>query len=75
MGWVVAYEDPSYNPQARSHWAEERRPSREDALTFCEWVLHNGGVVQSVVERRDDGSVTHRLDHRDVLRALNIRDD
>jgi hypothetical protein len=75
MTWVVVYEPPAHTPSSRGTWLREPHPSREDALTACDAILHNGGVVESVVETLDDGSVAHRLDHRDVLRELDVRYD
>jgi hypothetical protein len=75
MNWVVSYEGPLNGARAATNWVEERHPSREDALTFCDVVLRNGGVVGAVVAREEDGQVVRRLDHRDVLRELHVYED
>ena len=75
MTWVIAYEAPTHTADRQDRWLRQPHPSREDALTACDVILRNGGVVESVTQRLDDGSVAQRLDHRDVLRELNIRDD
>jgi hypothetical protein len=75
MAWIIAYESPRPSPMRREHWLEESHPSREDALSACDMILRNGGVVASVTERLNDGSIACRLGHRDILRALDIRDE
>lgn len=74
MPWILPMRRPQAD-QGAPDWTEESYPSRDDALTACEAILRGGGVIASLVERLPDGSVVPRLDHRDVLRALNIRDD
>jgi hypothetical protein len=69
MTWAVSYrQKPGVTGQ--KDWLVEGHPSREDALTFADAVLREGGEVASIIEQLVDGTLGARLDEQDVLHEL-----